>query len=173
MKSFKNIALSAVLAMGAFSAVTYTACTKDECKDVVCNNGGTCVSGNCNCPTGYEGEKCDTRSNTKFAGTYNAEETCGGTNSPAYQVTITASASNPTQVLINNLGNYGCSIGGTITFNGSVNAAQLTVNDTKCGYAMSATGNYSNGVLTIQYSAVYTVNGSTTTDNCTATLTKQ
>lgn len=170
MKSIKNIALSAMLTIGAFSAVTYTACTKDECEDVVCNNGGTCVSGNCSCPSGYEGNQCETRSNTKFAGNYDAEETCSPDN---YQVTIAASASDPTKVTISNLGSYGCSVGGDIVYNGSVDQATITVADNKCGYQINATGTYNNGVITMTYTAIYNDGSGTQTDNCSVTLTKQ
>ena len=71
-KSFRNIALSALITIGGFSAITYTSCTKDECKDVVCQNGGTCVSGNCSCPTGYEGSNCQSLSTAKFIKTWTA-----------------------------------------------------------------------------------------------------
>lgn len=70
MKSIRNIAFSALLAVGAFTMVTYTACTKDECKDVVCNNGGTCVDGTCNCATYYEGTNCDNQVRAKYYNTY-------------------------------------------------------------------------------------------------------
>jgi len=75
MKSIRNIAFSALLAVGAFSMVTYTACNKDECKDVVCNNGGTCVSGTCNCATFYEGTNCDNQIRAKYYNTYKGNGT--------------------------------------------------------------------------------------------------
>ena len=31
------------------------------CQDVVCNNGGTCFEGDCQCTKGFEGENCDTK----------------------------------------------------------------------------------------------------------------
>ncbi len=70
MKSLRNIALSAIMTIGAFSAITYTSCNKDECKDVVCQNGGTCVSGKCSCPYAYEGTNCETQVRTKYYNTY-------------------------------------------------------------------------------------------------------
>lgn len=168
MKSIRNIAFSALLAVGAFATITYTSCNTDACDDIDCMNGGLCLDGSCSCPTGYEGETCETKSNAKFIGTYTVTETCGGTNSNPYQVTITAGA-NATDVLISNLGDYNCTVGGTITFSGLVNQAQITINDDKCNTQMNATGSYANGVITMSYTASY-VGG---TDNCTATLTKQ
>jgi len=94
MKSIKNIALSALLTVGAFGAVTYTACNKDECKDVVCQNGGTCSGGNCTCTTGYEGNRCETASRAKFIKTWTATDMeVGGSALPTYNAIITAGTS--------------------------------------------------------------------------------
>src|SRR4051812_10777864 len=101
MKSIRNIAFSVLLTVGAFGAVTYTACNKDECKDVVCQNGGTCIGGNCSCPTGYEGTNCETRSRDKFVGTYLGSETCS-TGSDTYSV-ILAANSNAIQLTLSNI----------------------------------------------------------------------
>ena len=70
MKSIRNIAFSALLALGAFTTVTYTACNPDECKDVTCSNNGTCVDGTCKCPNYYEGTTCQTEVRTKYYNTY-------------------------------------------------------------------------------------------------------
>lgn len=172
LKSIRNIALATALTVGTFSTVLYTSCNKDECKNVVCQNGGTCVSGTCQCTTGYEGSKCETISADKFVGTWGVTETCGSTASPSYSVTITKDPTAVNKVIVKNLGNYGCTVGGEIQWNGLVNAAQLTVNDSKCSYQMNATGNYANGKITFTYTAVYTVGAVQHTDNCTATLVK-
>jgi hypothetical protein len=172
LKSIRNIALATILTVGAFSTVLYTSCNKDACKDVVCQNGGTCVNGTCSCATGYEGTNCETLSATKFVGLWTVAETCNGTASPSYQVTVTTDPAAPNKVLVKNLGNYGCTVGGEITWNGVVNAAQLTINDNKCSYQMNATGNYANGKVTFTYTATYSVAGVSKTDNCSATLSK-
>ncbi len=75
MKSIRNVVFSALVAVGAFSTVTYTACTKDECKDVVCNNGGTCVTGTCNCTTFYDGATCDNQVRTNYYNSYKGNGT--------------------------------------------------------------------------------------------------
>ena len=40
---------------------------KDECKDVVCNNGD-CVEGDCICDFGWGGDQCDFQMSSLFAG---------------------------------------------------------------------------------------------------------
>ncbi len=100
MKKIKNIALSALLTIGAFGAVTYTSCTKDQCKDVVCANSGTCLNGICSCPSGFEGNLCQTLSVTKFVKVWNATDVINGTNL-VYTVAI-GSGINPTSAIISN-----------------------------------------------------------------------
>lgn len=39
-------------------ACFFTAC-KDECDDIVCQNGGTCDNGICDCPSGFFGDNCE------------------------------------------------------------------------------------------------------------------
>ncbi len=142
MRPLRNIAFSALLTIGTFTAVTYTSCTKDECKDVVCQNGGTCISGTCSCPTGYEGSNCQTLSRDKFVGTYIGTEQCtSGTD--AYTIVLAAS-SGALNLTFTNIYNQGytatCTVTGKNTFsfsgsqlttsftgNGTLNGNQLTV----------------------------------------------
>lgn len=60
MNSASRILLTSALAALSFGAITYTACKKDKCKDVTCQNGGTCSNGVCNCPANYSGSHCET-----------------------------------------------------------------------------------------------------------------
>lgn len=175
MKSIRRIALTAAVVLSAFGAVTYTSCNKDECKDVVCANGGTCNTedGSCSCATGYEGTTCQTKVNAKFAGVWAVSETCSGTAGTPYQVTITADATDPTKVLVSNLGNYGCTVGGVVAFDGTVNGVTLTIADNTCNYQMNATGTFNaDGSISFTYTATYEIAGVGQTDNCNATLTK-
>ncbi len=58
--NIRNILLTTLLTCVSFVMITYTSCIKDECKDVVCRNGGACNGGTCNCPSGYSGPFCET-----------------------------------------------------------------------------------------------------------------
>ena len=85
---FKTIILSALGAVIAFSAVTYTSCNSDKCQSIVCAYGGVCKDGVCICPTGYEGVQCETVTRDKFIGTWNVSESGTLTSGNAYTVSI-------------------------------------------------------------------------------------
>lgn len=86
MKHIKPILLTTALTLLSFSAVLYTSCGKSEnnnpvvntdpCKDVKCQNGGTCKDGKCACVFGYEGEKCEKLTRDKFIGSWEEYMTC-------------------------------------------------------------------------------------------------
>jgi hypothetical protein len=50
----RALLLSSIAVMCLFSS-----CKEDKCETVSCQNGGTCVEGTCNCPTGYSGANCE------------------------------------------------------------------------------------------------------------------
>ncbi len=58
MKQTRTIFITALLAILSFGTVIYTSCRKDRCKNLNCQNGGTCQDGFCICPTGYTGTYC-------------------------------------------------------------------------------------------------------------------
>ncbi|MDR3680102.1 MAG: hypothetical protein P4L41_09060 [Flavipsychrobacter sp.] len=110
MKSrfIKTIFLSALSTIVAFSAVTYTSCTPDKCKSVVCAYGGVCSGGSCICQSGYEGTQCEYISRAKFLGVWQVVETGTITNVSHYAVTIDADtdpSSSVTNVTISNFYN--------------------------------------------------------------------
>lgn len=161
MKSIKRIALSAMLTIGAFAAVTYTACNKDECKDVVCQNGGTCSGGNCTCPTGFEGDRCQTLSREKVLGTYLGTEICTvGTDN--YSVTI-ASNSSSIMVTLTNIYNQNFSATGTMTSTNS-----FTFSGASGSTTYSGTGTVNSNQLTLSYS----ISSPAANNTCTFTGTK-
>lgn len=152
MKSIRNMAFSALLAVGAFTMVTYTACTKDECEDVVCNNGGACVSGTCNCATGYEGTSCDTEVRKKFLKTWTAsDKEVGGSDLPTYTPAIVAGAS-VTDVKISKFsdGYFIADVNATISGNTITIASQSPDDD---GYKVAGSGtiNTTDGKITWTY----------------------
>lgn len=150
MKRIKNIAFSALLAIGAFGVVTFTACNEDECKDVVCSNGGTCSGGSCSCPVGYEGTSCQTLSSTKFVGSWRTTtEACtvSGSNSQ-YDIVVSASGTTAATLLISNL--YDDSRTTTATLTG---AGAFTINTQPFGSSgtITGTGSITNNQLSISY----------------------
>lgn len=70
MKFWKHSLLAAGIFFTVASAVTYTSCSHDSCKALMCRNGGTCADEFCRCPHGYEGTQCEIISRNKFLGTY-------------------------------------------------------------------------------------------------------
>ncbi len=165
MKSIKHIMMAAFVTLGVFSAVLYTSCGKDACKDVTCKNGGTCSGGNCTCPTGYEGTDCGTLSRAKFVGVYPGTESCTiGTDS--YSITL-AAASNDLMLTYTNLYNQAitatCNMVATdsFTFSGSQAVGAGNV-------IFSGSGRLVTNTLTVHY----TVNDGVTTNSCVFTGTK-
>lgn len=68
----KNLFFLFTLSFGIFM----TSCS-DPCKDISCNEVGTCDDGTCICDTGYEGANCETESREKFIGTWESDSpTC-------------------------------------------------------------------------------------------------
>ncbi len=167
MKRMKTVAFTLLLAFGAFSAITYTSCSKDECKDVTCVNG-TCIGGACSCPTGYEGTQCQTESRTKFIHQYTVNASCQA----SYVANITAgTGSDVTQVVISNLANMNSAAGTTTTVTATVNGNEITIPEqnvvgfTSATITASGSGTIANGVITMNY----TVKAGTTTNTCTNT----
>jgi hypothetical protein len=55
--------LTQILAICTTLIFLFSACgKKDPCEGVTCQNGGTCKDGTCQCPTGFEGQFCETAS---------------------------------------------------------------------------------------------------------------
>jgi hypothetical protein len=156
MKRMKTIAASLLLTLGAFSAITYTACNKDECKSVDCGANGTCISGTCSCTTGYEGSNCQTESRAKFTRNWNVDESPKITNpytcliAPGANITAVTIASSFADDFFAH------------PLTGSVNGNVLTIPEQK----PDATGNYK-----VKGSLTATTSGSVTTLASSYTIT--
>ncbi len=163
MKSIKNIALSALFTIGAFSAVTYTSCNQDDCKDVVCQNGGTCSGGSCTCPSGYEGSNCETASSAKFIGTWNVSEpSCGGN-----YTNIVSQGTSSTTIIFSNLGNF--STAAAVVASADDNTLLISNFTDATGRKFSGSGTFSSNGFSVTYTVTYTDN---TSETCTATFSK-
>ena len=163
MKSLKSILLSALMTVGTFGAITYTACNKDECKGVVCQNQGTCSNGNCNCVSGYEGSRCEIVSATKFIGTWNvAEPGCGGD-----YTNIVSAGTTSTTILFSNLGNF--TSPAQVVASADKNTLLINNFTDGTGRKFNGSGTFSGTSFSVTYTVTYTDN---TTETCTATFTK-
>ena len=155
MKSIRNIAFAAIMTIGAFSAVTYTSCNKDECKDVVCQNGGTCNDGDCACATGYEGTTCGTEVREKVIKTWTSKDVDVSDNEavPTYSAII-SKGTTVTDVLISRFSNgfFDRDVKGTITGNTITIPSQTPDND---GYKIEGTLSFNSTDKTI--TATYTL----------------
>ena len=94
MKSLRIIGL----AMALFGALTLQSCKKDPCKNVTCQNGGTCQDGNCRCSLPWEGSKCEVDAREKFVGAWQGTENCGTPRT--YTTTINRSQASPVRITI-------------------------------------------------------------------------
>lgn len=55
----KNIKLLLILLGLCATILLNQSCTEDPCDDIVCQNGGTCDTGDCDCPDGFSGTTCE------------------------------------------------------------------------------------------------------------------
>lgn len=178
MKKIKSLLFSALLTFGAFGAMTLTSCSADDspvdpCAAVVCQNGGVCESGNCNCPAGYEGALCETRTRDKFIGTWSGTDVCG---SGSYTITLKINAAtNEVSALIENPGGFGTSVvvTGNVTGTNSIGFTNVSVGG---GRTLTGTMTFTGGSTTANPNAmqfVYTVTPTTgSADNCTGNYTR-
>lgn len=97
----------------------------------------------------------------KFLGTYDVNENCASGNY-SYSINITESSVNTSDVIVNNVGDFGYNYTGTVSGN------NLTINGTQQGLTINGTGTINGNALTIIYSASGSFN-----DNCTATAIKR
>jgi len=84
-----------------FTCLTFlcigTGCNNNECKDVICENGGYCVDGSCHCPDGYDGPGCEIALANRFVGEYVGSMLCDGSRTTE-TIIITADNNYPTRI---------------------------------------------------------------------------
>ncbi len=100
---FTTVAMFAVMAL-------VFACTKPKvvnngtfinpCDNVTCINGGTCVTGTCACPNGYEGVQCELLWNARYNGNYLANNLCTNTS---YTINVAPVVGTASKIKISNL----------------------------------------------------------------------
>ena len=109
--------------------------------------------------------------NTTVAGNYSVTESCNFGSVGPYVATVTAGTSNTVDITFGNFGNYTTTINVPATISGTTGQTITLTSGTYAGLTISGSGtiNAAGSVMTISYSST---NGSST-DNCTATWTKQ
>jgi len=168
MKLFRQIALSALVTLGTFATVAYTSsCSKDACKGVTCNNGGTCSGGTCTCPTGYTGTDC---SGYAYVGSWKGTDNC---TNPTASFTVTmgldSSSTGATKVLVSNPSGYGSTvqISGTLSTDAkTITFTNQTVGAVTITGAMTLTSNTA-------FTWTYTTSDTSTVQSCSGNYTKQ
>lgn len=97
MKTWKLSLITIFSFFALATAITITSCEKDPCADLDCKNGGSCSSGYCQCPVGFEGAECETTAASRFVGIYAGATRCGQNPNEGDTVTIEL-LSEPNQV---------------------------------------------------------------------------
>ena len=132
----------------------------DPCNKTVCVNGGACVDGHCDCPSGYSGDSCNYETRSFFYGTYNVHDVCTLTGVSDYTVNISEVPGQLLKVYIANFANsFSNNVTATISGNHISIATQSPDND---GRVLTGSGTLS--VNTIQMS--YSIAGATGTNTC-------
>ena len=159
MKTLRIIGLAMVL----FGALTLQSCKKDPCKNVTCQNGGTCQDGNCRCSLPWEGSKCEVDARDKFVGFWRGPAQCQGGGGPEEDFLSITKSTTPDRIII------GGGIDGQLTSSSAFNIPAQQVNVDGIGVTISGRGNLNGNQLTL--TLTYTVQGAATT--CTGTYNKQ
>ena len=151
MKKLQYLAKTALSVM-ALSTVLFLSSCKDECKDVDCQNGGTCVEGTCECASGYEGSECQTQWRDKVVKVWNVtSNSCAGVG--GWQVTVTE-GSGSTGLNLGNFSHLTC-LGGGITVNANMtgsNTFEIPSQQLCDGnITISGSGTISGNALNISY----------------------
>jgi len=128
MKFWKLTLLSALAFFAISTIVLHSACTVDNCSDVKCLNGGACIDGFCNCPSGYEGANCSQQSYTRFTGKYAGNTGCDLTPS-IFDTAIIYLESLPLNMGVVLLSHKNDTLWRNDTLHGTINGSNIVVAD--------------------------------------------
>ena len=87
MKKIKSLLIAACVTVALATGIS--SCNTDKCKDVVCQNDGTCVEGTCDCAPGYFGNFCA----SSMAGSYSAAENGSSSGAATFVAGVTFTGS--------------------------------------------------------------------------------
>jgi hypothetical protein len=138
----------------------YVSGCKNKCGSIVCQNGASCISNLCSCPTGYWGNACQNSWSGEYIGTYDCVRGhCSPlvtNNDTAWVSAITVASSNGGYTV--NISDFGGSTATVTATVDSVNNIRVTSAVDSAG--VDATGVYSTAtgksVITMTYT---TTNG--------------
>ena len=153
------------------------ACEKDLCKDLSCENGGSCVEGECQCPDGFNGNFCESFDLQRFFGTYDITYEGCFTTSENHNVSLEQIPGESSRFLIHNLGDYECPAGKlTIEAQANANTIEIEKQTIDCGpiaYTFEGSGTFASGSsVSLSFTVTYDAGGFEQVDNCTAALGK-
>lgn len=115
MKTLRLVALSALVTIASASAIFYASCSKDECKNTVCKNGGSCSGSTCICPIGFTGPTCGTRS---FVGRWAGTDACTPDTLTGSVIITIDTTTDSSKVMISNIAGSGSNV----KFNGTISS---------------------------------------------------
>ncbi len=154
MKAFRQVILSALLTLGAFTSVVFYTSCKNKCGSITCQNGGTCSDNKCSCPTGYYNNACQSAWDDPLIGTYHCSRSgCSpaviGVNAWTSTITKNSVYSGYT-INISNFDNSNTIVTGTVdSAIGGIN--HIVVAPAPGTFGVNATGTYENGVIKLQF----------------------
>lgn len=76
MKSIKSTFITFLSLFGLTATLLFSSCAQDPCVDLLCENGGQCNDGYCECLEGYEGAECEIKTASRFVGHFKGSLRC-------------------------------------------------------------------------------------------------